>query len=164
MVSGVTRMFPIDCLECTMREIAVVIAALRITNSFLWVRALSTMTRDRNLQFRGAISIGFLKNFSKGFFPFLPRFLCNLVRKSAPKCGEIDRFLGGEIRRILSRLCHDFFLGPLCLASTLQKSMPNREEGNIRQLVRWSRCLYLYVYIYIYICCRVKNWSNFCLF
>ena len=44
------------------------------------IRTCSTTTRDRNLQFRGAVSTGFLC----GFFPFSPRHLCNVqfVEKS----------------------------------------------------------------------------------
>ena len=52
------------------------------------LRTRSTTTRDRNLQFRGAVSTGFFWVFSSRFFPFSPGLLCNWVRKPPQKCGE----------------------------------------------------------------------------
>ena len=54
-------------------------------------RARSTTTRDRNLQFRGAVSAGFFGIFTSGSFPFSPSFLCNLVRRSPPNVEKIAR-------------------------------------------------------------------------
>ena len=42
-------------------------------------RTRPTTTRDRNLQFRGAVSTG---GFSTGFFAFSPVFMCSLVRRA----------------------------------------------------------------------------------
>ena len=41
----------------------------------------STTTRDRTLQFRGAVSTGFFWSFSSDLFEFSPGLRCNLVRK-----------------------------------------------------------------------------------
>ena len=87
------------------------------------VRTRSTTTRDRNLQFRDAVSTGFLGIFSSGFFPLSPGLLCNLVRKSPQNVEKIARFPGGEKGEESCHVsgCHGFF-GPekgfciLCMA------------------------------------------------
>ena len=43
------------------------------------IRARSTTTRDRNLQFRGAVSTG---GSPLDFWFFSPAFMCNLVRRA----------------------------------------------------------------------------------
>ena len=54
-----------------------------------------TTTRDRNLQFRGIFSTGFL-NFSSGLSSFFSRFSVCLVRKLAQNVKKIAEFPGGE--------------------------------------------------------------------
>ena len=49
------------------------------------------MTRDRNLQFRGAFSTGFFV-FLQRIFPLSPGLLCNLVRKSPQNVEKIAHF------------------------------------------------------------------------
>ena len=62
----------------------------------IYVRTRSTTTRDRKLQFRGAVSTGFFSIFSSGFFPFSPGSLCSLVRKWPQNVEKIARLPGGE--------------------------------------------------------------------
>ena len=55
-----------------------------------------TTTRDRNLQFRGAVSTGFFLNFLQLIFSFSPGFLCNSVRNRPQNVQKLARFVGGE--------------------------------------------------------------------
>ena len=60
------------------------------------LRTRSTTTRDRNLQFRGAVSTGFFfVNFLRWIFPFL-QVDCNLIRKSPQNVEKLPQFPGGE--------------------------------------------------------------------
>ena len=73
-------------------------------------RTRSTTTRDRNLQFRGAVSSG---GSPLDFFAFSPVFMCNLVRTSSLKSGESSEKSSGENRVKSCHVCgcHGFF-GP----------------------------------------------------
>ena len=69
------------------------------------VRTRSTTTRDKNLQFQGAVSIEFLNFLSSGIFSFVSRAFCVIEEGNRPKCGEncpISR--RRKERRILSCL------------------------------------------------------------
>ena len=71
------------------------------------LRARSTTTRDRNLQFRVAVSTG--------FFELSPGSLCNLERKSAQNVEKVAGFQGGDKRVESCHVCggcHVFFSGP----------------------------------------------------
>ena len=65
----------------------------KLTERSILIRARSTTTRDRNLQFRGAISTGFFFSFfSCGlFFAFSLGFLFNKGRKSPQNVEKIAR-------------------------------------------------------------------------
>ena len=61
------------------------------------IRTHSTTTRDRNLQFRGAVSTGFFEFSPVDSFPLSPGFfLCNLIMKSPQNVEKIARLPGGE--------------------------------------------------------------------
>ena len=60
----------------------------RLFGDFPNFRIRSTTTRDRNLQFRGAISTGFFFNFPQWIFFFSSRFSVQFGKEIAPKCGE----------------------------------------------------------------------------
>ena len=73
------------------------------------IRTSSTTTRDRNLQFRGAVSTG---GSPLDFLIFFPVFMCNLVRQ-APQNLESSEKSSGENRVKSCHFCgcHGFF-GP----------------------------------------------------
>ena len=77
------------------------------------VRTRSTTTRDRNLQFRGAVSTGFFEFYPLDFSLF-SRFTVYFSKEIAPKCGEICLISGRRKKcRILLHLWLSwFFLGP----------------------------------------------------
>ena len=60
------------------------------------VRTRATTTRDRNLQFRGAVSTG---GSPLDFFAFSPVFMCNLVRR-APK--NLEKVAKNPVEKIAS--------------------------------------------------------------
>ena len=86
----------------------------RLKNQSQYLRIRSTRTRDRNLQFRGAVSTGISWVFSSVFSSCFSRFfLCNLVRKLPETCGENCLIPARRRkRRILSRLWLSWFLRP----------------------------------------------------
>ena len=59
----------------------------------LWVRTSSTTTRDRNLQFRGAVSTG---GSPLDFFCFFSRIYVQFGKTSPPKSGESSEKSSGE--------------------------------------------------------------------
>ena len=75
-------------------------SGLRYSNCFelITFRTSSTTTGDRNPQFWGPVSTGFLLNFLQWIFVIFLQVscVCNLVRKSPPNVEKIARFLGGE--------------------------------------------------------------------
>ena len=80
-------------------------------------RTHSTTTRDRNLQFRGAVSIGFLEFSPVDFFPFLQVF-CLTQQGNRPKmCRKLPGFRAEKKRRILSRLWLSWFFRSRFLVS-----------------------------------------------
>ena len=78
-------------------------------------RTRSTTTRDRNLQFWGAVSTGFFEFSPLDAFPFSPGLLCNLARKRLQNVEKIARFPGGEesVESCHVCGCHGVF-GPDC--------------------------------------------------
>ena len=103
------------------------------------IRTCSTTTRDRNLQFRGTVSTGFL-NFSPLYFPSFSRVFCVLlVRKSLQNVEKIaqipDREKGQNpvtslaARRAQETLCR---AGPIL--SLLPKKASHRDapQNNVR--------------------------------
>ena len=64
----------------------------------LWrkFRAHSTTTRDRNLQFRGTVSIGFFESFFQCIFPHFSRLSVKIERKPPQNVEKIARYPGGE--------------------------------------------------------------------
>ena len=80
----------------------------------LKVKTRSTTTRDRNLQFRGAVSTGISEFSPVDFFLVLQVYSasrCNLVRKLPQNVEKIARFPGGEksVESCHVSGCHGFF-------------------------------------------------------
>ena len=77
-------------------------------------RRISRLTRDRNLQFRNAISTVFLKFSPVGFIPSSRGVLCTKFSKDiTPKCGEICPLSGWRrMHKIPSRLWLSWFFRP----------------------------------------------------
>ena len=92
------------------------IIAVRLLKVSMSHRTRLTTTRDRNLQFWGAVSTGFFEFSPVDFCHFSPGLLCNLVRKAPQNMENFARFPGGE-KRVES--CHvsgcQGFFGPECL-------------------------------------------------
>ena len=78
------------------------------------LRTRSTTTRDRNLQFRGAVSTDFF--FSGIFFLFSPGLLWSLARKWPQNVEKVARFPGGEkgVESCHVSGCHGFFCPDTC--------------------------------------------------
>ena len=87
---------------------------------FVCFRARSTMTRDRNLQFRRESPLDFWEFSPVDLFSFSPGFMCNLVRTSLQNVEKWPDFA----RRKMHKSCHVsgchvffffFFFGSECL-------------------------------------------------
>ena len=59
-------------------------------------RSTTTVKKQKSAVSGNSLHWIFLLNFSSGFFPLSPGFLCNLVRKSPQTMEKIARFPGGE--------------------------------------------------------------------
>ena len=75
------------------------------------IRTRSTATRDRNLQFPGTVSTGFLSIFSSGFFSpfsgFIVQFSEEMAHKSGENCPISGRKKSVESCHVSG--CHGFF-------------------------------------------------------
>ena len=74
-------------------------------------RPRSTTTRDRNLQFWGAVSTGLFFDLLQWNFSVFSRFSVQFRKETAPKCGKICLIPGGEncVKSCHVSSCHGFF-------------------------------------------------------